>query len=103
MDRIADCARLLEDVPFEAMLLKVAEETGEMADAYIGMTGANPRKGVYKTRDDLEKELLDVALTAMVAYTHSRRARGRLCPEPNSFLLRHAAWAAERHRAEVGV
>ena len=29
-----------------ARIMKIAEETGEAAAAYIGMTGANPRKGV---------------------------------------------------------
>ena len=47
-------------------MLKVAEEVGEVAEAYIGMTGGNPRKGVHKTRTDVLDELADVILAAAV-------------------------------------
>lgn len=48
-------------------VLKLAEECGEAADAFIGMTGQNPRKGITHTIDDLTSELADVAITAMAA------------------------------------
>lgn len=48
-------------------ILKVTEEVGEAAQAYIGMTGRNPRKGVSHSEADLAAELCDVALSAMVA------------------------------------
>jgi NTP pyrophosphatase (non-canonical NTP hydrolase) len=48
-------------------ILKITEEAGEAAAAYIGMTGQNPRKGVTHTREDLADELCDVAITALVA------------------------------------
>lgn len=48
-------------------VMKLAEETGEAAAAYIGMTGQNPRKGVCATRGDLSAELCDVIITALVA------------------------------------
>nr|MDT0663670.1 MazG-like family protein [Micromonospora sp. DSM 115978] len=48
-------------------VLKVSEEVGEAAQAYIGMTGRNPRKGVSHTEADLASELCDVVLAAMVA------------------------------------
>lgn len=51
-------------------LSKVAEECGEVINAWIGVTNQNPRKGVYATRDDVVKELLDVALTALCAVVH---------------------------------
>jgi NTP pyrophosphatase (non-canonical NTP hydrolase) len=57
----------LGDVPVEAQLLKLAEEVGEVAEAYLGMTGLNPRKGVNRTRDDLMGEVGDVIITASVA------------------------------------
>lgn len=38
--------------------------------AYIGATGQNPRKGQTHTIDDVNSELLDVALTALGAYEH---------------------------------
>ena len=54
------------DVPAEVRLLKLTEEVGEVADAFIGMHGLNGRKGVCRTRDDLLAELADV-ITAAVA------------------------------------
>ncbi|MDP4501024.1 MazG-like family protein [Nonomuraea turcica] len=48
-------------------LLKLAEETGEVAAAYIGMVGQNPRKGVTHTVEDVADELCDVTVTALVA------------------------------------
>lgn len=49
---------------------KVTEEAGEATAALIGYTGANPRKGYTHGRGDVEKELLDVALTALGAVAH---------------------------------
>lgn len=51
-------------------VLKLIEEAGEAAAAYIGMVGQNPRKGVTHTMDDLLKELADVAITALCAIQH---------------------------------
>lgn len=51
-------------------LAKVSEESGEVIAAYIGMTGQNPRKGVVNSADDVRKELLDVAVTALAAHEH---------------------------------
>jgi hypothetical protein len=51
-------------------LAKVAEESGEVIAAYIGVIGQNPRKGRTHTDDDVKRELLDVALTALAAYEH---------------------------------
>ncbi|MFJ6831426.1 MazG-like family protein [Streptomyces sp. NPDC091209] len=48
-------------------LLKVTEETGEVAQAYIGMQGQNPRKGFTHSPGDVATELCDVILAAMVA------------------------------------
>ncbi|WP_063856833.1 MazG-like family protein [Streptomyces cyaneogriseus] len=48
-------------------LLKLVEEAGEVAQAYIGTVGQNPRKGVTHTREDVADELCDVIITAMVA------------------------------------
>jgi predicted house-cleaning noncanonical NTP pyrophosphatase (MazG superfamily)/NTP pyrophosphatase (non-canonical NTP hydrolase) len=57
----------LGDVPVEAQLLKMSEEVGEAAEAYLGMTGLNPRKGISHTRQDLVGEVGDVIITAAVA------------------------------------
>lgn len=48
-------------------ILKVTEEAGEVAQAWIGMTGQNPRKGVTHTAADVADELCDVITAAMVA------------------------------------
>ncbi|WP_371659456.1 MazG-like family protein [Streptomyces sp. NBC_00280] len=48
-------------------ILKLSEEVGEVAQAVIGATGQNPRKGTTHTWDDVRSELCDVALTALVA------------------------------------
>jgi hypothetical protein len=57
-------------------LSKITEEAGEVIGAFIGCTGQNPRKGVTHTRDDVRKELLDVALTALAAFEHMTGHRG---------------------------
>lgn len=51
-------------------LAKVSEECGEVIEAFIGVTGQNPRKGVTHKMDDVTDELLDVALTALCAVEH---------------------------------
>ncbi|QIB46099.1 MazG-like family protein [Streptomyces aureoverticillatus] len=59
-----------QNPPRETLLLrmlKLAEETGEVAQAVIGATGQNPRKGTTHTWDDVESELCDVVITALVA------------------------------------
>ncbi|MCZ9339643.1 MazG-like family protein, partial [Streptomyces sp. TRM76130] len=48
-------------------MLKLSEEVGEVAEAVIGATGQNPRKGTTHTWQDVEAELCDVAITALVA------------------------------------
>jgi len=50
-------------------LLKLVEEAGEVAQAYIGTQGQNPRKGRSHSVDDLAGELCDVIVTAAVALT----------------------------------
>jgi NTP pyrophosphatase (non-canonical NTP hydrolase) len=58
-------------------MLKLSEEVGEVAEAVIGATGQNPRKGVTHTWQDVEAELCDVALTALIALrTLTPDARG---------------------------
>lgn len=55
---------------------KVGEEHGEAIAALVGATGQNPRKGRTHGLTDVEKELLDVALTALAAVEHLRGNRG---------------------------
>ena len=79
----------LGEVPVEAQLLKLSEDVGEVAEAYLGLTGLNPRKGVTHTRDDLVNEVADVIITAAVAIV-------RLTGEP-----RAARAAFNAHLASV--
>jgi NTP pyrophosphatase (non-canonical NTP hydrolase) len=48
-------------------ILKLSEETGEVAQAVIGRNSANKRKGFTHTDEMIAKELVDVIITAMVA------------------------------------
>lgn len=48
-------------------VLKIGEEFGEVAEALHGAMGANPRKGRSHDWNDVQKELADVIVTAMVA------------------------------------
>jgi NTP pyrophosphatase (non-canonical NTP hydrolase) len=48
-------------------VLKLSEEVGEVAQAVIGATGQNPRKGTTHSWEDVQSELCDVVITALVA------------------------------------
>jgi len=49
---------------------KAVQEIGEVMEALAGVVGENPRKGVTHTMDDVEAELLDVAVSALGAVAH---------------------------------
>ncbi|MFF3610833.1 MazG-like family protein [Streptomyces sp. NPDC002580] len=70
-------------------VLKLSEEVGEVAEAVIGATGQNPRKGVSHTWDDVRSELCDVVITAMVALR-------TLAPDAREVFAAHLASVAER-------
>ncbi|MEV0409595.1 MazG-like family protein [Streptomyces sp. NPDC050448] len=53
-------------------ILKIGEEFGEAAQAVIGAKGTNPRKGTSHTWNDVEAEVADVIVTAMVALARMR-------------------------------
>jgi NTP pyrophosphatase (non-canonical NTP hydrolase) len=57
------------DAEITMRLLKLTEESGEAAQAWIGATGRNPRKGVTHSRHDVAAELADVVFSALVAIT----------------------------------
>jgi NTP pyrophosphatase (non-canonical NTP hydrolase) len=57
----------VDDKELTCRILKVTEEAGEAAGAWIGVLGQNPRKGVTHSREDVAAELADVAMTALVA------------------------------------
>lgn len=63
-------------------ILKLSEEVGEVAQAVIGVTGQNPRKGVTHTWEDVQGELCDVVITALVALR-------TLTPDAREVFTRH--------------
>jgi NTP pyrophosphatase (non-canonical NTP hydrolase) len=66
-DRIQHLHEHHGDVPLEIRILKLTEEAGEVAEAFVGVRGLNPRKGVCRSHEDLLDELADVIITAAVA------------------------------------
>lgn len=70
-------------------MLKLTEEVGEVAQAVIGATGQNPRKGVSHTWDDVQGELCDVVITALVALR-------TLTPDTRAVFERHLAGVTAR-------
>lgn len=62
-----DAANPRSDHEVAMRLMKITEEAGEVSAAYIGLMGQNPRKGVTHSLADLQGELCDVAVTALVA------------------------------------
>ncbi|MDX5568203.1 MazG-like family protein [Streptomyces sp. ID05-04B] len=76
-------------------VLKLSEEVGEVAQAVIGATGQNPRKGVTHTWDDVRSELCDVIITALVALR-------TLTPDAQAVFTAHLARVAERSLCGAG-
>jgi len=70
-------------------IMKLTEETGEVTQAVIGAMGQNPRKGVTHTWDDVQAEVCDVMLTAMVVLA-------TLTPDARGVFDAHLARVAER-------
>ncbi len=70
-------------------MLKLSEEVGEVAEAVIGATGQNPRKGVTHSWEDVQGELCDVVITALVALR-------TLTPDTREVFTRHLARVRER-------
>lgn len=77
---LAALSRWIDDHPANATrdpearawgrIAKIGEEAGEVIAAMIAVTGQNPRKPASGTWDDVQKELLDVAVTALGAHEH---------------------------------
>ncbi|MFF4653237.1 MazG-like family protein [Streptomyces sp. NPDC001380] len=74
-------------------LMKLTEEVGEVAEAVIGATGQNPRKGASHTWDDVQRELCDVVVAALVALRS-------LTPAAREVFEGHLARVAERCPAD---
>lgn len=84
-------------------LAKLTEESGEVVAAYIGATGQNPRKGVTHDLDQVGKELLDVAITALGALEHLRGHDGQALALLNAAIVTVAvrAGVAAVHVADL--
>ncbi|MFI1694828.1 MazG-like family protein [Streptomyces bobili] len=76
-------------------MLKLTEEVGEVAQAVIGATGQNPRKGASHSWEDVQSELCDVAVTALVALR-------TLTPQAREVFAGHLARVAERSSGSAG-
>ena len=100
-DHIADTPTRLDAAngrgPHETAVrvMKIAEEAGEAVAAYIGLNGANPRKDVTATPDELAGELCDVVLAALIALATVTGGT----PQAESRLAAHVAARATRLRA----
>jgi NTP pyrophosphatase (non-canonical NTP hydrolase) len=70
-------------------ILKRSEEVGEVAQAVIGATGQNPRKGTSHSWEDVQSELCDVVITALVALR-------TLTPQAREVFAGHLARVAGR-------
>ncbi|MFF2994680.1 MazG-like family protein [Streptomyces sp. NPDC057950] len=70
-------------------ILKLSEEVGEVAQAVIGATGQNPRKGTTHTWDDVRSELCDVVITGLVALR-------TLAPDAREVFTAHLAGVTDR-------
>jgi NTP pyrophosphatase (non-canonical NTP hydrolase) len=70
-------------------IMKLTEEAGEVTQAVIGTLGQNPRKGFTHTWEDVQAELCDVIVTAMVALS-------TLTPDARETFNGHLARVASR-------
>ena len=70
-------------------MLKLSEEVGEVSEAVIGAIGQNPRKGVSHSWEDVQGELCDVVITALVALR-------TLTPDTREVFHRHLTRVTER-------
>ena len=74
-------------------ILKISEELGEVTQAFVGLTGQNPRKGFTHQLDDVLNELADVVITAMCAiqyFTQNIDRTGDLIDGKLLVILRRA-------------
>jgi NTP pyrophosphatase (non-canonical NTP hydrolase) len=99
IDRLQDWLDRGSTLPAETktilQILKITEEAGEVAEALIGVTGQNPRKGYSHSWQDVENELCDVVITALVALT-------RVNPDARAVFERHLASVATRSLDAAG-
>jgi hypothetical protein len=76
---------------------KMVQEAGEVFEAFCGTFGENPRKGVTHTMADVERELYDVALSALGAVEHLNNNNG----EAFEGFLKHVKSVCDRALASM--
>lgn len=87
-------AEMIGDDP-AVQVVKVAEEAGELAAAWLGYVGANPRKPPQPL-DAVRLEALHVAVAALVAYAAAGGEHPREALDACARLARHRIAAAIR-------
>lgn len=70
---------------------------GKLTETVIGYTGQNPRKGQTHTGDDVDKELFDIAVTALAAVESRNGNQGLDLSYDASTLQRFAEHLAAVH------
>ncbi|MGP3977709.1 NUDIX domain-containing protein [Streptomyces sp. 8N114] len=73
-DAHSDARGLDREQQWTLQVLKLSEETGEAAQAVIGVQGTNPRKGYSHSWEDVHAEVADVVITGLVALARMRPA-----------------------------
>ncbi|MFE0760351.1 methyltransferase [Streptomyces smyrnaeus] len=71
-DAHGDARGVAPEQQWALQVLKLAEETGEAAQAVIGAQGTNPRKGYSHGWQDVHAEVADVVITGLVALARMR-------------------------------
>ena len=87
-------SQLSPEMERQMRLTKITEENGEVAQAVVGVLGQNPRKGVTHTWEDVQGEVCDVILTAMVALNS-------LTPDAEKVFAAHLERVAARSLAST--
>jgi NTP pyrophosphatase (non-canonical NTP hydrolase) len=80
---------------------KVTEEAGEVAAAYIGLTGQNPRKGRTHSARDVADELCDVVLAALVTMYSFVDDPRRVLAEKVAFVAARSGLAEQTAGADA--
>ncbi|MBO8193073.1 MazG-like family protein [Streptomyces oryzae] len=89
-DAHSDARGLEREQQWTLQVLKLSEETGEAAQAVIGVQGTNPRKGYSHAWEDVHAEVADVVITGLVALARMRPA------DAAAYLERQLATKASR-------
>lgn len=86
------------DAEVSMRILKISEEAGEVAQAWSGVHGQNPRKGVTHSVGDVCDELIDVMVTAAVALTSISDNPAELVDEKLAKIATRSGVTAEQGR-----